>query len=140
MTDLNRLSAAEAARRLARREITAEALLRDCLARIDAREARVRAWQFLARDWLCTIHRKRDLVRIKVGNEVHDRCEDQRQQHAVLASEGPANKQQHQRERGQQKCRFKCVPHESDPKRIDAPPNARMHLRKMHRRAHAANL
>ena len=48
MTDLNRLSAAEAARRLARREITAEALLRDCLARIDAREARVRAWQFLA--------------------------------------------------------------------------------------------
>jgi Asp-tRNA(Asn)/Glu-tRNA(Gln) amidotransferase A subunit family amidase len=47
MTKLNELSAAEAGRRLARREITAEALLRDCLARVDTREARVRAWQFL---------------------------------------------------------------------------------------------
>jgi Asp-tRNA(Asn)/Glu-tRNA(Gln) amidotransferase A subunit family amidase len=50
MSELNRLSAAEAARRLSRREITAEALLRDCLARIDAREAEVRAWQHVARD------------------------------------------------------------------------------------------
>src|SRR5581483_1116214 len=50
MTDLNRLSAAEAARRLARREITAEALLHDCLARIDSREGTVRAWQFVARE------------------------------------------------------------------------------------------
>ena len=50
MSDLNELSAAEAAKRLARREITAEALLRDCLARIDAREAQVRAWRFVARD------------------------------------------------------------------------------------------
>jgi Asp-tRNA(Asn)/Glu-tRNA(Gln) amidotransferase A subunit family amidase len=50
MTDLNRLSATDAARRLARREITAEALVRDCLARVDARESEVRAWQHLARD------------------------------------------------------------------------------------------
>jgi Asp-tRNA(Asn)/Glu-tRNA(Gln) amidotransferase A subunit family amidase len=50
MPELNRLSAVEAARRLARREITAEALLRDCLARIDAREREVHAWQFLARE------------------------------------------------------------------------------------------
>jgi Asp-tRNA(Asn)/Glu-tRNA(Gln) amidotransferase A subunit family amidase len=50
MTDLNRLSATEAARRLARREITAEALLRDCLARVDGREGEVRAWQHLARE------------------------------------------------------------------------------------------
>jgi len=45
---LHRLGAADAARRLARREITAVALLRDCLARIDEREPRVRA--FVARD------------------------------------------------------------------------------------------
>src|SRR3954468_4389118 len=50
MSELNELSAAEAAKRLARREITAEALLRDCLARIEARETQVRAWRFLARD------------------------------------------------------------------------------------------
>jgi Asp-tRNA(Asn)/Glu-tRNA(Gln) amidotransferase A subunit family amidase len=50
MSDLNKLSAVEAAKRLARREITAEALLRDCLARIDARETQVRAWRFLARN------------------------------------------------------------------------------------------
>jgi Asp-tRNA(Asn)/Glu-tRNA(Gln) amidotransferase A subunit family amidase len=45
---LNRLGAAAAARLLARREITAEALLRDCLARIEEREGEVRA--FVTRD------------------------------------------------------------------------------------------
>jgi Asp-tRNA(Asn)/Glu-tRNA(Gln) amidotransferase A subunit family amidase len=45
---LHRLGAAEAVRRLARREFTAEALLRDCLARIDEREGEVQA--FVARD------------------------------------------------------------------------------------------
>ncbi len=44
MTDLNRLSAREAARRLAAREITCEALVRACLERIDAREGIVGAW------------------------------------------------------------------------------------------------
>lgn len=41
---MNRLSATEVARLLQRRELSAEALLRDCLARIDARDAEVRAF------------------------------------------------------------------------------------------------
>ncbi|WP_374364973.1 amidase [Piscinibacter sp.] len=41
---LNALSANEAAQRLQRRELSAQALLRDCLARIEARESEVRAF------------------------------------------------------------------------------------------------
>lgn len=44
MTDLHRLTATQAARKLAAREITAEALVEDCLARIAERDAQVRAW------------------------------------------------------------------------------------------------
>jgi Asp-tRNA(Asn)/Glu-tRNA(Gln) amidotransferase A subunit family amidase len=44
---LNRLSATDAARRLATREITAQALLGDCIERIRAREPDVRAWVHL---------------------------------------------------------------------------------------------
>ncbi len=44
MERLNQLSASEAARRLATREITAEQMARSCLARIEEREAAVRAW------------------------------------------------------------------------------------------------
>ncbi len=47
MTEANRVSAVDAARRLQRRELSAEALLRDCLARIDAREGEVRAFVHL---------------------------------------------------------------------------------------------
>ncbi len=47
MTDLNRLSATEAARKLATREITAVALLSACLERIAEREPSVHAWTFL---------------------------------------------------------------------------------------------
>ncbi len=47
MTEANRLSAVDAARRLQRRELSAEALLRDCLARIEAREPEVRAFVHL---------------------------------------------------------------------------------------------
>jgi len=47
---LNQLSASEAARRLARREITAEQMARACLARIEEREATVRAWIHLDPD------------------------------------------------------------------------------------------
>jgi len=43
MSGLNRLSATAAARKLATREITAEALLADCLERIAEREPEVRA-------------------------------------------------------------------------------------------------
>src|SRR2546425_8190140 len=50
MSGLNRLSATAAARKLAAREITAEALLADCLERIAEREADVHAWIFLDTD------------------------------------------------------------------------------------------
>jgi Asp-tRNA(Asn)/Glu-tRNA(Gln) amidotransferase A subunit family amidase len=47
---LNCLSATAAARKLATREITAVALLEDCLDRIAARESTVHAWTFLDAD------------------------------------------------------------------------------------------
>lgn len=50
MSDPSRLSAVEAARRLARRELTAEAMLRACLARIAEREDTVRAFVHLDAD------------------------------------------------------------------------------------------
>ena len=50
MGSLNRLSATEAARKLAAREITAAALLSDCLERIAEREPTVHAWTFVDAD------------------------------------------------------------------------------------------
>src|SRR4030095_14922337 len=47
MANLNRLTATEAARKLATREITAAALLTDCLERIAEREPTVHAWTFV---------------------------------------------------------------------------------------------
>jgi amidase len=44
MSDLNRLTAAEAARQIASGKITSEALVRDCLQRIKLRDSDVRAW------------------------------------------------------------------------------------------------
>src|SRR5262245_4255318 len=44
MADLNRLTATEAARKLATREITAAALLADCIERIGEREPAIHAW------------------------------------------------------------------------------------------------
>ncbi|MHB8353099.1 MAG: amidase, partial [Burkholderiales bacterium] len=49
-TQLNRLSATTLAHQLHQRDISAEFLLRDCLARIDEREPVVRAWAWLNRD------------------------------------------------------------------------------------------
>ena len=49
MAKLNEISAAEAARRLAAREITCEALVAACLERVGEREQTVRAWAFLDR-------------------------------------------------------------------------------------------
>lgn len=49
-TALNRLSATEAARLLARRELSAEQLLRACFARIEQREDAVRAWVTVDKD------------------------------------------------------------------------------------------
>ena len=48
---LNALTAAEAARRLAAGEITSEALVADCLARIEAREGEVNAWAWIDPDY-----------------------------------------------------------------------------------------
>lgn len=50
MNDLCRLSAIEAAKKLARREITATQYLNACLARIDERERDVRAFAYLGRE------------------------------------------------------------------------------------------
>jgi len=48
--DLDQLSAAEAARRIAGGQLKSEALVAACLERIAAREAEVQAWAFLDRD------------------------------------------------------------------------------------------
>jgi Asp-tRNA(Asn)/Glu-tRNA(Gln) amidotransferase A subunit family amidase len=50
MGALNTLSAMEAARRIAAGKLSAEALVRDCLERIAARESEVQAWEYLDQD------------------------------------------------------------------------------------------
>ncbi len=50
MGALNTLSAVEAARQIAAEKITSEALMRDCLERIAAREGEVQAWEYLDRE------------------------------------------------------------------------------------------
>lgn len=47
MTRFNELSAHDAAKKIARRELTCEALAQDCLARIRERDNEVLAWQYL---------------------------------------------------------------------------------------------
>ena len=47
MGNANKLSAREAAARIASGDLTSEALVRDCLARIEAREPDIQAWEFL---------------------------------------------------------------------------------------------
>jgi Asp-tRNA(Asn)/Glu-tRNA(Gln) amidotransferase A subunit family amidase len=51
MADLFRLSASEAAARIAEGKLTSEALVRSCLEWIDSREAQVKAWVHLDRDF-----------------------------------------------------------------------------------------
>ena len=46
---LHTLSATEAARLIATKAITSEALVRDCLERIESREGDVQAWAFIDR-------------------------------------------------------------------------------------------
>ena len=60
MTDLRSLSAREAARQIAERRITAEALVTAYLDRIEAREAVVGAWQYLDREQALATARQRD--------------------------------------------------------------------------------
>ena len=50
MGALNTLTAVDAAHQIAAKKITSEALVRDCLERIDAREGEVRAWEYLDRE------------------------------------------------------------------------------------------
>src|SRR3954469_10047064 len=57
---LNELSAWGAARRIARCEITSEALVRDCLERVAARESAVRAWAFIDPELALSQARERD--------------------------------------------------------------------------------
>ena len=57
---LNELSATEIARRIGQGAITAEAVVRDCLARIEAREAELHAWAFLDPDDALRRARERD--------------------------------------------------------------------------------
>ncbi len=57
---LNLLTASEARARLDRGEISAEQLVRDCLARIEAREPEIDAWVFLDRDLALAQARARD--------------------------------------------------------------------------------
>ena len=69
MSGLNRLSATSAARKLAAREITAEALLADCIERIAEREPDVGAWTFLDTD--AAMQRARALDRQGASGLLH---------------------------------------------------------------------
>jgi Asp-tRNA(Asn)/Glu-tRNA(Gln) amidotransferase A subunit family amidase len=60
VADLRSLSAREAARQIAERRITAEALVTVYLDRIEAREAVVGAWQYLDREQALAAARRRD--------------------------------------------------------------------------------
>jgi Asp-tRNA(Asn)/Glu-tRNA(Gln) amidotransferase A subunit family amidase len=51
MTSLNKLSATEVARGIAAKDFTAEAVVRDCLDRIAAREPTVHAWANIDPDY-----------------------------------------------------------------------------------------
>ncbi|MVW72913.1 amidase [Bordetella sp. 15P40C-2] len=67
--EANRLSATQAVERLARRELSAEQLLRDCLARIEAREPIVQAWT--ARDAEAALQHARELDRSPIRGVLH---------------------------------------------------------------------
>src|SRR6516165_3879336 len=60
VTDLRSLSVREAARQIADRRLTAEALVSAYLDRIEAREAVVGAWEYLDRDQALAAARRRD--------------------------------------------------------------------------------
>ncbi|MGE0744040.1 MAG: amidase [Rhodospirillales bacterium] len=65
MTKLNEITATEAARRIAAREITSEALVADCLARIAEREPAVQAWAYLDPALALAQARERDAATAK---------------------------------------------------------------------------
>jgi Asp-tRNA(Asn)/Glu-tRNA(Gln) amidotransferase A subunit family amidase len=65
MTDLSRLSAREAAQRIAAGGLTAEALARACLERVAAREHEVGAWAHIDRDRVLAEARARDQATVR---------------------------------------------------------------------------
>ncbi|MBM3487102.1 MAG: amidase [Alphaproteobacteria bacterium] len=67
MTKLNELTATEAARRIAAREITAEALVAACLERIRDRDPTVKAWAHLDPERALAAARARDSATAKGG-------------------------------------------------------------------------
>lgn len=67
--ELNRLSATQAAHLLARREISAEQLLRACFTRIEEREGDVHAWTAL--DQAAALHQARQLDRSAIRGVLH---------------------------------------------------------------------
>src|SRR4051794_18265125 len=60
MSKYNQLTASAAAARIASGKITAEALVRDCLARIKEREDQVHAWAYIDPDYALAQARARD--------------------------------------------------------------------------------
>lgn len=69
MTPLNQLTATELARRLSRRDVTAEAAVSACFERIAARESQVRAWTHLDRE--AALARARALDRGAITGPLH---------------------------------------------------------------------
>jgi Asp-tRNA(Asn)/Glu-tRNA(Gln) amidotransferase A subunit family amidase len=69
MANLNRLSATDAARKLATREITAQSLLADCIERIREREPVVHAWTHL--DFDAAMERARQLDAVPATGLLH---------------------------------------------------------------------
>ena len=71
----------------------------------------VSARKLLARDWLCAIHGKSNLVGEKIRNEVHDNGEGQCQEHSVLTAERATDEHQQQRKGGQEESSLESVSH-----------------------------
>jgi amidase len=68
-TELNKLTATEIVRAVAAGETTCEAIVRDCLARIDAREGDIHAWASI--DPELALRQARELDRAKVRGPLH---------------------------------------------------------------------
>jgi Asp-tRNA(Asn)/Glu-tRNA(Gln) amidotransferase A subunit family amidase len=68
-TELNKLTATEIVRAVAAGEATCEAVVRDCLARIDAREGDIHAWASI--DPELALRQARELDRAKVRGPLH---------------------------------------------------------------------
>ena len=69
MTDLNTLTASEAASKIADREITAEQLMRACLERIAARDDEVQAWAYIDPEYALAQARAAD-TKLKDGKGI----------------------------------------------------------------------